>query len=384
MHIIIFAHPAFVSSQSMPRYAVWLKKGMESRGHMVQIWSPEPVFYKIPSPSVLKKWLGYIDQYLVFPLKVKRQIVKQPNDTLYVFADHALGPWVPLVKHYPHVVHCHDFLAQRSALGEIAENKTSKTGRWYQAFIRKGYQQGKNFISISKKTQYDLHRFLGHTPQLSEVVYNGLTQKFKPAEEITVLRKALSQSLNLPLQEGYILHVGGNQWYKNKKGVIGLYTVWRSKSKKKLPLILVGKVNSEIDQMSKKSEYYKDIYALKDVSDDIVKKLYAGASVFLFPSLAEGFGWPIAEAMASGCPVITTDEAPMTEVGGDAAYYIKRMKIGEDEEWALKGNAEVEKVLCLNEEDRARVIDQGLDNVRRFDSDFSLDKIEEIYLRIKR
>ena len=59
--------------------------------------------------------------------------------------------------------------------------------------------------------------------------------------------------------------------------------------------------------------------------DDLVKMAYVGASLFLFPSLAEGFGWPIAEAMASGCPVITTNKRPMTEVTKGTGRLIEKM-----------------------------------------------------------
>jgi glycosyltransferase involved in cell wall biosynthesis len=58
------------------------------------------------------------------------------------------------------------------------------------------------------------------------------------------------------------------------------------------------------------------------VSDAVLKALYARATAFLYPSLYEGFGLPILEAMASGCPVVTSNIAPMTEVGGDAAVYV--------------------------------------------------------------
>ena len=60
------------------------------------------------------------------------------------------------------------------------------------------------------------------------------------------------------------------------------------------------------------------------VEDDILVSAYQGACFLIFPSLMEGFGWPVVEAMASGCPVITTGEPPMNEVGGDAAIYISR------------------------------------------------------------
>jgi glycosyltransferase involved in cell wall biosynthesis len=72
------------------------------------------------------------------------------------------------------------------------------------------------------------------------------------------------------------------------------------------------------------SPYKADIHWLSGIDDEHVAHAYSGAAVFLFPSLGEGFGWPIAEAMASGCPVVTTDEAPMTEVAGEAGFLIPR------------------------------------------------------------
>jgi len=86
----------------------------------------------------------------------------------------ALGPWVPVVRDRPHVVHVHDLLALRSALGEIPENPTSITGRIYQRYIRRGFQKARHFVSISRKTQADLHRVGGVSAITSEVVYNGL------------------------------------------------------------------------------------------------------------------------------------------------------------------------------------------------------------------
>lgn len=118
MKIVFFAHPLFLGSQSMPRFVSMLAEGMESRGYEVEIWRPEEVFSKLKISS-LKKWLGYIDQYIVFPRWVKGKLKKEGNDVLYVITDHALGPYVPLIADLPHVIHCHDFLAQRSALGEI-------------------------------------------------------------------------------------------------------------------------------------------------------------------------------------------------------------------------------------------------------------------------
>jgi len=66
MHIVIFTHPPFLGSQSMPRFANMLCRGMQKRGHEVEIWTAKTKFYDWQVPVGLKKWMGYIDQYIVF------------------------------------------------------------------------------------------------------------------------------------------------------------------------------------------------------------------------------------------------------------------------------------------------------------------------------
>jgi len=384
MRIVFFNHPDFLGHQSMPRYANWLAGGMKERGHQVDLWSPKGFFSALPvSNKSLKKWLGYLDQYVIFPMQVKTRLRRLPPETLFVFTDHALGPWVPLVKDRPHIVHCHDFLAQRSAIGEIPENVTGRTGKIYQSYIRKGYSSGRNFISISYKTQADLHRMLSKPPLLSEVVYNGLTRKFTPADDLFLLRKELSRETGIDLGAGFILHVGGNLWYKNKAGVIAAYEEWRNRSKQLLPLLLIGESPDDtILAQINSSQYKTDIYALAGMPDDFANRAYSAASLFLFPSLAEGFGWPIVEAMASGCPVITTDEAPMNEVGGQAAVYVSKMQMGDELRWREECASAIERTLQLNEEQRADFVSRGLENISRFSSELALDKVEQVYRRV--
>ncbi|WP_026209679.1 glycosyltransferase [Cytophaga aurantiaca] len=385
MKIILFTHPSFMQSQSMPRYAKMLWDYFKAKGDDIQTLSPSPFFYKLGFNSFTSKWFGYIDQYIVFPLLVWIRLRKYDKDTLFVFADQALGPWVPLVATRKHIVHCHDFLALRSALGEFAENPTSFSGRLYQSFIRKGFSKGKNFISVSKQTQADLHKYyLGEKIEFSEVVYNGLNQTFEKLDPLES-KHQMESFINKKLPSGYILHVGGNQWYKNREGAIDLYSAWRSEFKKDIPLILLGQTpEGKVLEAIEKSEFKSSIYLALDTPNDFVNKAYSGATLLLFPSLAEGFGWPIAEALASGTLVITTNEAPMNEVGGEIAYYIKRMPHEKDERqvWLKESSKVLENVIGLSQEQKDTKIHEGLNFVERFSTEQSLNAINNLYTKI--
>ncbi len=365
----------------MPRFAKMLADGMQKRGHVVEIWSPKPKFYNLPFPKFFKKWLGYIDQYIVFPVQIKQHLKSAKQDILFVFTDHALGPWLPVVAGLPNVVHCHDFLAQQSALNLISENPTSWTGKQYQAYIRRGYSKGKNFISVSIKTQQDLHTFIDPSQVKSYVVYNGLNQFFE-VKDAVVARNKISNKTGIDLKNGYLLHIGGNQWYKNRLAVVEIYDAWRDLTELSIPLLLIGekpdeKLNIRINQ----SKYKSAIYSFNNVEDDLINDAYSGATAFLFPSLAEGFGWPIAEAMACGCPVITTGEAPMTEVAGDAGFLIPKQPNTpvEVKPWAANAAKIVEEIVFFSSEKRSNVISAGVENAKRFNVDHALDQIEKIY-----
>lgn len=382
--MILFTHPSFLAHQSMPRYASMLQKGMQERGHEVVVWSPKARFYKLPLMPSLKKWMGYIDQYVLFPIEVKLKLKNCSKDTLFIFADQALGPWVPLVKNRKHIVHCHDFLALKSALGMIPENPTSFSGKQYQNFIRKGFSKGKNFIAISNKTEKDLKQFHQGKIQSSSVCYNGLSRPFLSIPASRAI-KLIETKLNLVLTDGYIMHIGGNMYYKNRKGVIEIYETWRMNYNTKIPLLLIGeKPSDELLIQRENSEYKKDIHFITDLSDEYINSAYSGAKCLLFPSLDEGFGWPIIEAMASGCPVITVNKAPMNEVGGTAAYYIEPIPNSKSsfEQWKKDAARVLEKVVSLNDTERKETMKTALQHSKKFTTEYSLNAIESVYKKI--
>ncbi|WP_149304357.1 glycosyltransferase [Pareuzebyella sediminis] len=381
MKIAILSHPLFFGSFSMPRFAHYLASGMKGQGHDVEIWRPRPVLSKIPVTGIMKKWLGYIDQYVIFSIWLFFKTNFTTDKRLYIVSDQALGLWVPLIRNKAHLIHCHDFLALKSAKGQISDNKVGLTGKIYQKLILKGFSKGENFVSVSKNTQRELSDILHKNATINTYVYNGINALFQVGDTLKA-RKELGNQIGFSLDKGYILHVGGNQFYKNRKGVIKIYSKWRETSNLELPLVLIGTPpNTEVFRVQNESKFRSDIIFCPGLEDEMVKFAYQGASLFLFPSLAEGFGWPIAEAMACGCPVITTNEAPMNEVGGKAALYIKNTKEFDTiDAWARKASDEVELFFKKSPQEIDYIKQEGLENVKRFDSAKTISRLHEFYL----
>lgn len=339
MKLVFFCHPSFMKSQSMPRFARLIGDAMQAKGYSVEYWSPEAYAHRVFGNTRLAKWAGYVDQYLIFPLVAKSRLLRRSDDTLYVFCDQALGPWVPLVKHLPHVVHAHDLLALRSALGQIPENPTSATGRLYQRYIRWGFQHAKHFISVSKRTQSDLVEHGQVSPLTSSVVYNGLNFPYKPVSQELALQTMIRAGLPAT-PKSMILHVGGGQWYKNTVGVIAIYAQYAAQQPDPLPLWMVSPSPSSPEVVRALSQVppHGQVLFFQGIDNATLQAAYSVARAFLFPSLAEGFGWPIVEAQACGCPVITTDDSPMNEIAGPMAAYLPVLQPGHDLiAWARHG-----------------------------------------------
>ena len=381
-NLLLLTHPVGLDSTSMPRFANFIRRGMVERGHNVNVVTSPAILSRNRNTNCgLGKWLNYIDQFLLFPPRLAYIIRQLPADTLIVVVDQALGMLVHEVAHRPHVIHCHDFLAMRSARGEVPENLTSVTGKQYQRWIQHGFNHGKNFISVSQRTQNDLHRFLKHPPQLSEVVYNGLNGPFRQLND-TEAKGLLSEQLTPRDDEGFLLHVGGNQWYKNRPGVVAIYAEYCKLVKQPMPLWMIGsKPNDKLLQAAAAVSDNGSVRFLTGLNDEQLIAAYNLAPLFLFPSLDEGFGWPIAEAMACGTRVVTTQAAPMTEVGGDAAYYVPRGS-GSDASWAAGAAKTVAAALSESAESVAKRIECSLEQSEKFNSDQTLDRYEEIYRRV--
>jgi glycosyltransferase involved in cell wall biosynthesis len=269
----------------------------------------------------------------------------------------------------------------------IPENPTSATGRIYQRFIRSGFRRARHFISISNRTRDELHREGGVMAVTSEVVYNGLNhpdRPLSPEQAATVLKQA---GMDAPTGE-FLLHVGGGQWYKNSGGVLALYGALARKLRaagRAVPALWLvspepgAGLRAQIIALPEACR----VRFLSNVPAMALQALYSTAQALLFPSLAEGFGWPIAEGLACGCAVVTTGEAPMNEVGGDHAHYLPLRRVDESlVDWAEAGAALLMTLLDRPAPERQVEAEAGRRWAERFDAAHAIDQYLQIYARV--
>lgn len=165
------------------------------------------------------------------------------------------------------------------------------------------------FLAVSEFTAKEMQSYLGIDPKKITITLEGYDDKiFSPRcdREIGPLLRRHA------LPKKYFLFVGGGDPRKN----LNVVPEALGKAELKTPLVVVG-WSGWSDEKS-----WKNIMPVGYVSDDDLVGLYSGATALIFPSSYEGFGLPIVEAMACGCPVVTTREASLPEVAGKAALYL--------------------------------------------------------------
>jgi glycosyltransferase involved in cell wall biosynthesis len=306
--------------ESMQRFASLMERGLKQAGHEVRILRPPAFVGQLhPSGQGFGKWLGYIDKFGVFPL-ILRSAIKWA-DVVHI-CDHANSFYIKHLGSVPHVVTCHDMLAIRSALGEIPQHRTSWTGRQLQRLILRRLADAQHVVCVSEATCADLSRVAGISRDRISRVYNSLNYPYSRMDQKEAALRI--RRFHIDPGQDFLMHVGGNQWYKNRLGVLRIFSLLRNSAVgHSLKLVMVGKPwTTEMRNFVAENRMSDATLELTKVADEDLRALYSTATLMLFPSLQEGFGWPIIEAHACGCPVVTSNGAPMDEVGGTAAAYV--------------------------------------------------------------
>lgn len=229
------------------------------------------------------------------------------NINVYFAPAHYTPSFCPV----PIVVTIHD-LAYFYYPNEFLKKDLYKLQNWTKASVNKA----KHIIAVSKTTKKDLHTFYRLDDSKVQVIYNGYEKK---RSFPNLKNKADLSITNKP----FLLYVGTLQPRKNVTTLIKAFSIVK-KTFPELELIIAGKKGWLFDEIFKLIEEMglEDcVYFTGFITDQQLAYLYQNARCLILPSLYEGFGLPILEAMSFGCPVISSFTASLPEIGGDACMY---------------------------------------------------------------
>ncbi len=226
-------------------------------------------------------------------------------------------------------------------------------------------------ITVSAFSKNEIIKYTGCKPGEIAAVHNGVDQ-FKT----DTFNKDIHTTYNLP--SNYILFVGNVKPHKNLKILLKAYLLLNDELKQQYKVVIVGKRDGFLtgdEELTRwintHPEIKADIIFTGYVAHDDMDAVYQNASLFVFPSVYEGFGLPPLEAMLNNCPVITSEASSLPEVCGDAAFYF---------------NPKNEKELCAKmtevltkKEIKDTLIIKGQEHIKHFTWDECAAKHIEIF-----
>lgn len=176
-------------------------------------------------------------------------------------------------------------------------------------------------ITVSQQSRQDIQQYLAPPADRVKIIPYGVTPLFRPLPR-TQVKKHLETEFNI--SDPYILYVGALTVRKNIKRALEAFALI-SDQMPSLRFILVGPRSwkqSPVEEIIERLDIGDKILLTGPLTDKDLPALYNGAELFIFPSLYEGFGLPVLEAMACGTPVLTSNLSSLPEVTGDAAKLV--------------------------------------------------------------
>jgi glycosyltransferase involved in cell wall biosynthesis len=283
---------------------------------------------------------------------------------------HAPHYVLPPLTHCRSVVTIHDciHLLFPQYLPNRLARLYARTAMWTAA------RRSDRILTGSEASKNDILRCLKVPAEKVTVIYHAIDDRLShdpSAEQMALVRERYQ------LKDPFVLYVGNIKPHKNVERLIDAFSRLRRQGFEDLKLLIIG------DEISKHPSLRREVHRLKlhkhvrflgFVPVATLAALYRMASVFVFPSLYEGFGLPPLEAMACGTPVVTSNVSSLPEVVGDAAFLIDPY----DPESIADGMRQV----LTNEELRQTLRARGFLQVRRYSWEASVQRVREIYAEV--
>jgi glycosyltransferase involved in cell wall biosynthesis len=355
--------------QSMQRFSDMMLQGLTAAGIPAELIRPEPVAGRVKSlGKFAAKWFAYIDKYIFFPGRLKRRLAMQ--SALVHICDHSNAVYARHCRPHKTLVTCHDLLAVRGALGEQTDCPASITGRILQRWILNGLRQADALACVSRATADDVERLVvrgkDHPPVT--IVPMGLNYRYRKLP-LDIARTHLAGIGKFDVDAPFVLHVGSNLRRKNRDAVLRIFA--KCKAKWNGRLVFAGDpLNADLTSLAQQLEIADRITQLENPGSETLEILYNCAVALVYPSRFEGFGWPIIEAQACGCPVICANSGPLPEAAGDAGLF---HDVDDEDGFAS------DLLRLTDPAERAKWSNKSLRNAERFSSEKMIAQYLDIY-----
>lgn len=299
-----------------------------------------------------------------------RKIARQKFDLVHVI-DHSDGHFAYWCSNnnIPVVVTCHDLinLYQPENIEQQAKFPLISNKFWQYAV--RGLNNANKIIAVSDNTVKDVVNLLNIESKKTTTIHNAVENIFKSLSQSEI--KALRQKYNLSSQTFCLLHVGSNHPRKNVLSILKALTLLKKKSLN-IHFLKAGGEFTELEKQYLIENELTNFVTYVGKPDKLtLMQIYNVADVLVSPSLFEGFGITILEAMACGTPVITSNSSSLPEVAGEAAILIDPLDV---ERIATSVN-----LLIKNTSLRQSLIDRGFDRAKMFSWEQTAEAVAQIY-----
>jgi glycosyltransferase involved in cell wall biosynthesis len=314
----------------------------------------------------LRKAWGRLDSHPISDIweqiKLPIELYKERIDVYHG----TIGRLPKFRKHTKYITTIHDLNPLKFS------DSNTHTYNWYMSILlRQAVNTANKVIAISNTIKNDIIELLHIPEQKIQVIYEGVNKYWRPVNST----KWSDIKKKYGISTSYILAVGNLEPKKNFPRLASAFSALKDRKKIKEQLVIVGPEGWRAKSIINSAhEIDNKIIFTGYVSNYELRILYNQAKLFVFPSLYEGFGLPILEAMACGAPVVASNTTAIPEIAGNAALYFDPLNI---EEMSYV----IEKVIC-NEELRKELIKKGFDRVKKFSWEKTAKETLELYKEV--
>ena len=268
------------------------------------------------------------------------------------------------------VVVVHDMVIR-----DCPETASRRTKTVLRLFLKRSMKRADRIVTVSEFSKQRIIYHYGVSPDKISIVPCGVdTEIYRPFNGTAVLDGIKKK---YGINGSYILYLGTLEPRKNILALVKAYRAFSQDRETPPKLVIAGGKGwlfDEIFDYVKSSGMENDVIFTGYVAEEEKVPLLSGAEVFCFPSLYEGFGMPILEAMACGTPVLTSNAASMPEVGGDACEYCDPLSVDSIREGLER--------LLSDKERRERLSADGMERAKQFTWKESAQKLMSIFREI--